>query len=626
MKRPGFAVVFACLVAITSACSEDSTSPSCMPVCGHSECGADGCGGVCGTCGANSTCSSTGVCEPNCVPRCDGRECGADGCGGVCGTCGADSTCSSSGVCEPNCVPRCDGRECGDDGCGGVCGTCADDAFCSRQFVCKPFDPACVPDCDGRECGSDDCGGSCGDCGELACGVDGICQFYQLAGRILYEEQTIVLDEQPLVADSQTGASTATYKKPTFGDIVERPAPGMLVTLFDASGESWLGQTETLDDGSFQMEVERAPLPSDVLYVMPVWMPRNEPLVAVVRTEKQQIAQDWYTGDVWTWSVPIDDYLMDDQDAMHDIVISVDEGSGAIHLLKTVKKLYQGMLDNAFVSSELAFPSMAIVWKPGQSWSCGTCYRRSRSISISDVYTLSKTIEVDGTLGNGSAWETVTVMHEFGHMIMGQRRDDTPGGSHSIRSASDPRLAWSEGWAHFYCEYAQSVEAGRYVSDYWRLMGSNAKSVTYWLDFDAIHERDMVLFNKDALKPGVVEWPDPKADHPMLQNLSEGYVAWMLLQLWDGSEFDDTGSLADPLNIPITDFWTALKSDRFKSEERYNAGDSEQTTKRHGEGVELVDFLDALACQELVNASELAQWLDSVEAFPYDGKPVCSIQ
>ncbi len=27
-----------------------------------------------------------------CVPSCDGRECGSDGCGGVCGLCGAGET------------------------------------------------------------------------------------------------------------------------------------------------------------------------------------------------------------------------------------------------------------------------------------------------------------------------------------------------------------------------------------------------------------------------------------------------------------------------------------------------------------------------------------------------------
>jgi len=38
--------------------------------------------------------------EVACSPQCDGRECGDDGCGGVCGTCGADATCSDTGSCE----------------------------------------------------------------------------------------------------------------------------------------------------------------------------------------------------------------------------------------------------------------------------------------------------------------------------------------------------------------------------------------------------------------------------------------------------------------------------------------------------------------------------------------------
>lgn len=36
-----------------------------------------------------------------CVPACDGRACGGDGCGGSCGACQADDSCSSEGQCLP---------------------------------------------------------------------------------------------------------------------------------------------------------------------------------------------------------------------------------------------------------------------------------------------------------------------------------------------------------------------------------------------------------------------------------------------------------------------------------------------------------------------------------------------
>lgn len=47
------------------------------------------------TCGCGSVCSG-GACE---LVACDGRECGTDGCGGSCGTCGNGWECNVDGVC-----------------------------------------------------------------------------------------------------------------------------------------------------------------------------------------------------------------------------------------------------------------------------------------------------------------------------------------------------------------------------------------------------------------------------------------------------------------------------------------------------------------------------------------------
>lgn len=66
-------------------------------------------------CGPNELCLSTAAnvaCQPcpdgcveglcmGCTPTCNGRTCGADGCGGICGTCEADELCGADGRCEP---------------------------------------------------------------------------------------------------------------------------------------------------------------------------------------------------------------------------------------------------------------------------------------------------------------------------------------------------------------------------------------------------------------------------------------------------------------------------------------------------------------------------------------------
>lgn len=103
---------------------------ACTPDCDERECGADGCGGSCGTCEQGTACSGR-VCE--CVPQCDDRACGDDTCGGSCGACAAGTACDD-GQCA--CEPQCENKECGDDACGGVCGTCPVGQECSKIDRC----------------------------------------------------------------------------------------------------------------------------------------------------------------------------------------------------------------------------------------------------------------------------------------------------------------------------------------------------------------------------------------------------------------------------------------------------------------------------------------------------------
>ncbi|MGE0785414.1 MAG: FG-GAP-like repeat-containing protein [Sandaracinaceae bacterium] len=91
----------------------DAGNMSCMPSCDRRSCGDDGCGGVCGTCGAGTTCSSDFQCL--CAT-------GEVGCGGVCGidldndvdNCGACGNACASGVCSSGVCEPVDG---GADGC-----------------------------------------------------------------------------------------------------------------------------------------------------------------------------------------------------------------------------------------------------------------------------------------------------------------------------------------------------------------------------------------------------------------------------------------------------------------------------------------------------------------------------
>jgi len=116
-------------------------------------CGADGCGGACGSCLSGDTCKAghcrgggcgaipeEGCCEGDTVVSCVAGEVASFACppgwpcgwvssqgisGYSCGGSGADPTGEHPLACDRGCVPSCAGKECGGDGCGGTCGICA---------------------------------------------------------------------------------------------------------------------------------------------------------------------------------------------------------------------------------------------------------------------------------------------------------------------------------------------------------------------------------------------------------------------------------------------------------------------------------------------------------------------
>ncbi len=134
MKRSFFALLGALAALSLAGCSGADCGPNqkdvdgkCVCETGFSDCDGD---------------ASNGCENPlpgcACVPSCEGKVCGADGCGGSCGTC-TFGTCNSSGQCE--CTPQCGGKTCGPDGCGGVCGTCSNGQSCSTANQCITTDP-----------------------------------------------------------------------------------------------------------------------------------------------------------------------------------------------------------------------------------------------------------------------------------------------------------------------------------------------------------------------------------------------------------------------------------------------------------------------------------------------------
>ncbi len=176
---------------------------ACVPNCAGKTCGADGCGGQCGTCNAGQKCVSVNPTQSNsyatnqcCAPSCSGKTCGSDGCGGTCGSCPNGQGCDVNGACvsappPPSCANTpwqgsCSGEvlqfcsagqlvkqdcsngpHCGWNASLGAysCGTNGQADPAGQYPKASAGTPAtCVPNCAGKQCGDDGCGGTCGQC------------------------------------------------------------------------------------------------------------------------------------------------------------------------------------------------------------------------------------------------------------------------------------------------------------------------------------------------------------------------------------------------------------------------------------------------------------------------------
>jgi formylglycine-generating enzyme required for sulfatase activity len=107
--------------------------------------------------------------EPEiCMPDCEGKDCGDDGCGGECGVCSPEATCT-----QGQCKCTCDGKECGDDGCGFNCGECPGNAPCVAG-VCEKWGCDDDSECEheqGENCVT--CWQDCGTCPASPASPDG---------------------------------------------------------------------------------------------------------------------------------------------------------------------------------------------------------------------------------------------------------------------------------------------------------------------------------------------------------------------------------------------------------------------------------------------------------------------
>lgn len=113
--------------------------------------------------------------------------------------------------------------------------------------------------------------------------------------------------------------------------------------------------------------------------------------------------------------------------------------------------IYEAMTDIAAVDPDVAFPELQIYWSINNRPS-NTINDATGDIGTSSYTRLGgvSTIRILGAANNDTdEYDTHVVVHEFGHYFEDRlSRSDSPGGSHSISSRLDARLAFGEGWGN----------------------------------------------------------------------------------------------------------------------------------------------------------------------------------
>ena len=360
------------------------------------------------------------------------------------------------------------------------------------------------------------------------------------------------------------------------------PAAGLLALVVDGDN-SVMGSGRLDKDGTFRIDVTPPPNGDERLLFSTLWTP--DP----AGSRMDLAVLDGSGGDIgtvqanpWTWSagVPVDGLV-------GDLTITEAQGSGAMYLFLFTTSAMQAILADLCGGDESCLRPLAVLWHPGASWSCGTCYDRDapQAIGTDGSITLGQSLFVGGQDGGASAWGYAVVLHELGHYAAANwSRDDSPGGPHAFGTRLPPPFAWSEGWASFFAVDTFNQWNRDSLPLYWDLQNGNS----VWIDYQ-----------KAAYSGGDLLRPDPRGG--LGQDLDESYVACMLWHLCEGGP--------DEADLGTGTILEAFGSPRLRN------------LDRGAKGADFVDFVDALVCAGHADPAERV--VTEALGFPYDDRPLC---
>lgn len=253
--------------------------------------------------------------------------------------------------------------------------------------------------------------------------------------------------------------------------------------------------------------------------------------------------------------------------ASREIHIAQSDDAGAFAIFATMRS---GMLfaRTAFERSE-AFPLQRNHWERGRSTPGGTSYFDG------EIWLLGEPTDTD-------EYDTPVILHELGHYIQSVYRcTDTHLGSGSAHDGvdTDPRLAWSEGWATLFSSVAR--DSSEYMDTYGEETG----------------------LYRDLTDLPTTENYMGRPSMGLTQTLGEYLIAGSLWQLY-------VGGAAGPQALRSM----SVIRDWFDP----------QVADRGAEGADLVDFLDGYLCMhEGAGRGALESYLVEEREFPYDFAGEC---
>jgi len=369
------------------------------------------------------------------------------------------------------------------------------------------------------------------------------------------------------------------------------PAAGLLALVVDADGRV-TGWDRVGRNGDFAIGVDGPASGDERLVFSTLWSPDADGArvtLAVLDGPGGQIGT--FGSRPWAWSAPV----AKGGDA-GDLVISEAQGAGALYLFLFTTAAMESVLADLCGGNAACLRPLAVLWHPGASWSCGSCFSRGTPQQVGEDGSLflDQSIFVGGEEGGGSAWAFPVILHEFGHYVAANHsRDDSPGGPHDLGERIPAPFAWSEGWASFFACGTFSRWLGEPYPVYWDLQEGRS----FWIDYD-----------RAAYAGGDLQRPDPRDG--LAQDLDESYVASMIWHLWDGRDLPEGPAPGDGTALGMDRVLAAVGSDRFR---RYDRGAT---------GADFVDFVDAVLCAGDTH-DDVVGTVQQYLGFPYDGRPGC---